>query len=114
MDCDYRQSEFLPILISSENGAHTFGSGEMQDISIFSEHVDFLYTRDRLDIQFLQCALEFFVVLCTGGFARPHDFTTHSTLATYLRVNIYIINSGLGNGGTDQYGWKPALEALRA
>lgn len=70
---------------------HTFGSGEMQDVSIFSEHINLLDTRDRLYIQFLQSTLELFVVLCTGRLARPHDFTTHSTLSTYivlrLRVN---------------------------
>ena len=35
----------------------------MQDIAVLPEHVDLLYTLDRLQVQLLQRALELLVVL---------------------------------------------------
>lgn len=63
---------------------HTFWSGEMQHISILSEHVNFLYTRNRLYIQFLQSALKFFVILCRRRLSFPHDLAAHSPLPAFI------------------------------
>ena len=44
----------------------TFGSGEVDDIAIFFEHVDLLDGLDGLDVQLLQRGLQLLVV-CAGG-----------------------------------------------
>lgn len=40
-----------------EGGDRTFRSAEVQHISVFPKHVDFLHARDGLDVEFLQSAL---------------------------------------------------------
>lgn len=62
----------------------TFGCREVQDIAVLPEHVDFLNTRNGLDVQLLQRSLELLVILSTGRFRFPHDLAAHSPLSTYL------------------------------
>lgn len=43
-------------------GMHTFGGGEVNDVTVFLEHVDFLDLRNGLHIEFLECRLQFLIV----------------------------------------------------
>jgi hypothetical protein len=56
----------------------------VQNIAVLPEHVDFLNSRDGLHIQLLQSSLELLVILSTGRFGFPHDFSSDSPLSTYL------------------------------
>jgi len=47
----------------------TFRCGEMNDVSIFLEHVHLLYCLDRLHVEFLERGLQFLVV-GSRGFVR--------------------------------------------
>ena len=59
----------------------------MQHVAILPEHVDFLYTGDRLDVELLQRALELFVILSRRWLGLPHDLTTDCALSTYITTN---------------------------
>ncbi len=43
-------------------GRRTFGSGEVNDVTVFLEHVDFLDLRNGLHIEFLERRLQFLIV----------------------------------------------------
>ena len=62
---------------------HTFRGSEMQHIPVLSEHVDLLNSRNRLNIQLFQCALQLFVVLRGGWLCFPHDLSAHGPLSTW-------------------------------
>ena len=51
----------------------TFRRCEMQHVSIFPEHVDLLNTRDGLNIEFLQRALQLLVILGSGWLAFSYN-----------------------------------------
>lgn len=61
----------------------TLGGTEVQHVTILPEHVDFLHARNRLHVEFLQRALELFVILGSRWLGLPHDLTTDCTLSTY-------------------------------
>lgn len=54
----------------------------MQDVAVFPEHVDFLNTRNGLDIELLQRALELFVVLGSCRLRLTHDLSPDRSLTT--------------------------------
>ena len=56
----------------------------MQYVAILPEHVDFLDTGDRLDVELLQRALELFVILGRRWLGLPHDLATDCALSTYV------------------------------
>jgi hypothetical protein len=58
----------------------------VQDISVFSEHVDLLNALDGLHVQLLQSTLQLFVVLRAGRLGLPHNFSSDSALAAWVRV----------------------------
>lgn len=43
-------------------GRGAFGSGEMNDVAVFFEHVDFLNGLDGLHVQFFKRCLQFLVI----------------------------------------------------
>jgi hypothetical protein len=54
----------------------------VQDVSVLSEHVDLLNTRDGLHVQLLERALQLFVVLSRGWLGFPDDFPSDGSLPT--------------------------------
>jgi hypothetical protein len=61
----------------------TLGSTEMQHVSVFPKHVDFLHTRDRLHVQLLQRTLKLLIILRVCRFRFSDDFSSHGTLTAY-------------------------------
>ena len=59
----------------------TFRRCEMQHVSIFPEHVDLLNTRDGLNIEFLQRALQLLVILGSGWLAFSYNLSPDCPLS---------------------------------
>src|SRR5437667_10311501 len=59
----------------------TLWSGEMNDLSVFFKHVDFLNSLNRLNIQFLQRALQF-LVICTRTLVCLFHFSAGRALSS--------------------------------
>jgi len=59
----------------------TAGSGEVDDVAVLLEHVNFLDALDGLDVHLLQGGLELLVV-GTGGAGDLLDLAAGSTLAS--------------------------------
>lgn len=70
-------------------GIVTFGSGEMNDIAIFLEHVDLLDGLDGLNVEFLKRGLEFFVV-GAGGLV---DFLLLSSRCAFASMVGWIVSA---------------------
>ena len=58
----------------------TFRSGEVDDVAVFFEHVDFFDRLDGLDVEFFERGLQFFVV-GAGGFVDFFHFSAGGSFA---------------------------------
>lgn len=59
----------------------TLGVGEVNDVSVLLEHVDFLNGLDGLDVHLLECSLEFLVVR-GGGLVDALGLAARGTFAS--------------------------------
>ncbi len=65
----------------------TLGGREVQHVAVLPEHVNLFNTRNGLNVELLQRALELFVVLSSRGLRLPYDLSTHGPLSTCLFQN---------------------------
>lgn len=80
----------------------------MKNIAIFSEHVELLYTCNRLHVQFLQRCLQLAVILATPSFRSLYHFTTRSALATFCEQSVshcYLYKDRSNMNITYQFDW---------
>lgn len=63
-----------------DDAKRTFGRAEVEDVAVLAEHVDLLHTRNRLDVELLERALELFVVLRGRRLRLPDDLAAHGPL----------------------------------
>ena len=63
-------------------GLHTFRSSEMNDVSVFLEHVDLFDRLDGLDVKFLESGLQLFVV----GAGRFVDFLSLAARCAFASI----------------------------
>jgi hypothetical protein len=75
-----------PVLRNSHEvvfqGLHTFRSSEMNDVSIFLEHVDLFDRLDGLNVKFLERGLQLLVV----GAGRLVDFLGLATRCAFASI----------------------------
>ena len=78
-----RNHQEISNLEDTENNEHTLRCGKVKYISVLPEHVDFFNTRNRLDVQLLQCTLELLIILC-GRFRLWNHLATGSSLTACM------------------------------
>jgi len=73
-------------VILKTGGVLTFWCMEMEDVSIFLEHVHFLHSGNGLHVQFLKSTLQFFVILDATLVCSLDDFTAWCSFAACIEV----------------------------